>query len=307
MSKAYATVGLTGLCFLVAVGVSLALDPPHDISTGVDCGSCHTVHVSLGPSLTKDTNANLCMSCHKIGGLAANKPFSSSMQAIPGTSGTSHSWSGAMPVTDNPNNPYGLRSVNSLINTSLKAQLSKFGTCSNPSYTTKSTCETNGGTWTANVACSVCHNQHSQANNPWDPNAPAYGGAGTGSGRHMQRTANDLNQMCEDCHYYRTPASLETDVRTWTGNPKSHPVGKVFSSANGETPNVSDPSQFNVSPLEPQASAWAPQIGARYHQNGGVDINPTNNIVLDESMQVRCLSCHGIHYTDSDSSTVDQP
>lgn len=292
----------------VLFGVAIAIDPPHDASTTTNCQSCHSLHNAVGPSLTKEAeNYNLCMTCHAALGSASTLPFAATDQATPGTSGTSHRWDASMPLTDNPNNPYGLRKVDSLTNTALKARLGVFGTCSNPSYTNKSTCESGGGTWTAKVVCSVCHNLHSQSAATWDPNAPAYSGSGTGSGRHYQRAANDLNQLCEDCHYYRTPASGETDVRNWSGNKKSHPVAKIFTSANGETRDVTKPQQYHTSPLEPQAASWTAQTGGRYHLNGTGDSNPTNNIVVGSDGKIRCLSCHGIHYTDSDSTTVDQP
>jgi len=50
------------------------------------------------------------------------------------------------------------------------------------------------------AGCSACHNEHNQVMAPFDPAAPAYGGAATGSGRHFMRVNNDLNQMCMDCH-----------------------------------------------------------------------------------------------------------
>lgn len=290
------------------LGVALAIDPPHDSTTNTQCNSCHSLHNAVGPNLTKEAeNYNLCLGCHSQSGSASAKPFQATDQATPGTGGNSHRWDGTMPQTDNSSNPYGLRRVDSLTNTVLKARLGVFGTCSNTLYKNKSNCETNGGIWTAKVVCSVCHNIHSQSAETWDPSAPSYGGSGTGSGRHFQRAANDLNQLCEDCHYYRTPVSGETDVRTWSGNKKSHPIMKIFTSANGETPDVTKPLQFNTAPLEPQAASWAAQTGARYHQNGGTDTNPTNNIVVGSDMKIRCLSCHGVHYTDSDSSTKDQP
>ncbi len=307
MKRVYtALIAIAGI--IMMIGVAIAIDPPHDTTTSTNCNSCHSLHNALGASLTKEAeNYNLCLGCHSSSGSASGKPFQSSDQAISGTSGTSHRWDSAMPLTDNPNNPYGLRSVNSLTNTALKSRLAIYGTCSNPSYTNKTTCEQNGGTWTAKVVCSVCHNQHSQSAATWDPNSPSYGGTGTGSGRHYQRSANDLNQLCEDCHYYRSSSHAGTDVRIWDGSKKSHPVAKIFTSANGETRDVTKPEQYHTAPLEPQAAGWAAQTGTRYHLNGGTDTNPTNNIVVGSDGRVRCLSCHGVHYTDSDSSTIDQP
>ncbi len=84
------------------------------------------------------------------------------------------------------------------------------------------------------IMCSTCHDQHSQANQPFDPDSPTYGGSGTGTiciggsndglacamddgtdcpggeckGRHFQRIDNDTNQMCEDCHAARVGVGL---------------------------------------------------------------------------------------------------
>jgi hypothetical protein len=126
------------------------------------------------------------------------------------------------------------------------------------------------------------------------------------SNRHLMRQNNAMNEMCVDCHYYRTPASVpaggasQTDVKTWDGNRKSHPVGKKLS-------DVSDAAQFNAAFLEPQSASWAAQSGTRGEQNGGTDTNLTNNITVGMDGKITCLSCHGIHYTDSNSSTVDTP
>ncbi len=66
------------------------------------------------------------------------------------------------------------------------------------------------------IMCSTCHDQHSQVNQPFDPAAPAYGGSGTGAGRHFQRLNNDTNQMCVDCHAPRNVTATADG---------SHPVG----------------------------------------------------------------------------------
>lgn len=66
------------------------------------------------------------------------------------------------------------------------------------------------------MSCSTCHNQHSQALPPFDPSAPAYGGQGTGAGRHFQRADNSLSQICRDCHAARNVTNAAAG---------SHPVG----------------------------------------------------------------------------------
>jgi predicted CXXCH cytochrome family protein len=319
MEKRSTLIGLVILGLFVWSGMAAGIDTPHNVA---NCQDCHMLHSSVGPGLTKDSNANLCITCHSTGATgptsAAAKPFSDAMQAnttnnIYAMRKTSHAWNGVMPTTDNPGAAFGLRSNASLqadvsVNGALKGSLGKFGTCSvSPSTnTTYSTCTTAGGTWTAQVVCSTCHNVHYQGMGTWDPNAPAYVANG-GTGRHFMRAANDLNQLCEACHYYRTPASApggtsQTNVRTWDGNKKSHPIMKNTST------DTSSPLQFNAVPLEPAGASWTPQnTGPRYHVNGGTDTNTTNNIVFDANGQMRCLSCHGVHYTDSNTSTVDTP
>lgn len=256
-----------------------AVDVPHSTADGVKCNSCHTLHAAPGSSLTNNaSNANLCISCHTALGAASSKPFAGIMQANVGArTGNSHRWDVTMPAVSNPGNAYGLRASADLGNATLRLKLTQFSNA---------------------ITCSVCHNQHSQTFEPWDPNAPA-----TGYGRHFMRIANDLNNLCEDCHYYRTPGSGQTDVRTYDGNRKSHPVVKIFTNDPGR--DVTNSAQFNDAPLEP--FIWTPQAGARYHLNGGSDTNLTNNITVDAGKRIRCLSCHGMHYTDSNSATVDQP
>lgn len=124
------------------------------------------------------------------------------------------------------------------------------------------------------------------------------------AGRHFQRVANNVDDLCEDCHYFRS-AAWATSVRTWTSNYQSHPVGKIFTNDAGR--DVWDTLQFNNIPLEPVSAGWTTQAGSRYELNGVGDTNVTNNIVLDSSKKVRCMSCHGIHYTDSSAGTIDAP
>lgn len=267
--------GIIITAILCVTNYAFAIDPPHSTTQNVYCNSCHSIHKASGTGLTSNaSNANLCLSCHVSGGTASTKRFDATMQAAPGSKGTSHRWDAAMPATSNPNNQYGLKAVADLTNSALKSKLGTYGNI---------------------ITCSVCHNQHGQATTPWDPNAPA-----SGSGRHFQSTGNDLSQMCEECHAYRKAATSGTDVTTYDGNKKSHPVVKNLTS------DVTNPNQFvGAAPLEP---IWinSQQTGSRYHLDpgGGSDIN-RNNLVVDSSGKTRCMSCHGIHYTDSDSVTTD--
>jgi predicted CXXCH cytochrome family protein len=131
------------------------------------------------------------------------------------------------------------------------------------------------------VSCSACHDEHSQARTPFDPNAPTYGGAGTGGQcaggtndglacavasdcpggecrrRHFQRIDNDIAQMCLDCHSARDVA---------LSSQGSHPVG------------VSIP--------------------------GTGDYQTPVLLPLDAASQVACMSCHTLHYAPTSDGSL---
>lgn len=95
------------------------------------------------------------------------------------------------------------------------------------------------------------------------------------------RLDNSADAMCLDCHRTRDNSS----VRTYTGSELSHPVGQAL-------PATTD---FHNPPLDVDGN---PQPS---------DGNTTNDYVLGAGDVVSCTSCHGIHFTDSESSTVDGP
>ncbi len=68
------------------------------------------------------------------------------------------------------------------------------------------------------LACSVCHDQHSQTNAPFDPAAPTTPGA---AGRHFMRIDNSSDQLCVACHAARDVTNSALG---------SHPVGVTIPS-----------------------------------------------------------------------------
>ncbi len=177
---------------LASFGITAAIDPPHNDPENVFCNSCHVMHRQLGNSyggsLTKDSNANLCLSCHVDGGVASNWAFASSDQAVPGVSGISHRWDrdmtpGAAPLNlalSNPDNAFGLRTPSELANPGLKTIMTKFSNV---------------------VVCSTCHQQHSQVKTPYDPyayNASAGDGGGTASGGSLNTLADSSKTWSAD-------------------------------------------------------------------------------------------------------------
>jgi predicted CXXCH cytochrome family protein len=95
------------------------------------------------------------------------------------------------------------------------------------------------------------------------------------------RLDNSANALCLDCHAVRNNDS----VRTWTGNELSHPVGVAL-------PATAD---FHNPPLDTDGNAQ-PSDG-----------NTTNDFILLGGTNIGCTTCHGVHYTDSDSGTADGP
>jgi len=280
--KSILFIGVVILSIFFYIGNSIATDPPHsDLSVpSVNCSDCHTLHAAPGTSLTIGAdNYNLCYSCHKPGGFANNLRIDSTEQATPGTSGRHHRWdrsiaAGVAPLNltaGDAGNIYGLRTASELSGTDLKLRLQKYDN---------------------KIVCSVCHDQHSQTLNPWDPYASSTPGT---SGRHFQRTANDLNQLCEDCHYYR--------VQTHTTVEGPGDGIKVFSHPVGQALNANVKGYDRAAPLDVNGAA---QSGARFAVSGAGDTNDTNNLVVEGTTnKVRCLSCHSVHYTDSNGFTVD--
>jgi len=96
------------------------------------------------------------------------------------------------------------------------------------------------------------------------------------------------DDFCRDCH--RSWVMTHTDVETWDGTAKSHPVGVVLD-ANGQGYDRSVPLDGN---------------GAD-QGSGGADQNPTNDLVFDSSNFVQCTTCHATHFADSNTQTVDGP
>jgi cytochrome c5 len=357
-----------------------AADVPHNSGQGMQCSS------SVGDGLTTyASNAKLCTTCHQDNAAGAAKPFKDEDQAVPGVSGTSHSWTRVIdpsqtPEQFGPNSRYGLRKPaaneanpqpDEIQSYAMNVRLQAFD---------------------YGITCSVCHNQHWHDAEPWNPRASAkrlneVSSTGTTSGtatqdggdsvtvidsnqtwtgdewigfwvtmtnwstKNRQRRivdntattltvspgfddvtfnevlqddtyriesrrnfmrenmqnmnpAKNLNNICEDCHYYRTHNAGQTNTRVYDGTKKSHPIAKIFTDDTGR--DVITAIQFKDRPRKPPKTGWQEQTGERYSETG-MDNNPTNNIGIDSSMQVRCISCHNIHYVDSDSSTYDRP
>jgi predicted CXXCH cytochrome family protein len=136
------------------------------------------------------------------------------------------------------------------------------------------------------VSCPVCHDPHSQELIPFDPAAPAYGGAGTGAGRHFQRADNDQGQVCLTCHSPR-------DVQSSTGG--SHPVRVTVPGGGGF--KAPDPA---VLPLNPASEVVCMTCHATHAYNGVVTDDgyllrdPMQNYLTGSTPALGnlCTNCH---------------
>jgi len=95
------------------------------------------------------------------------------------------------------------------------------------------------------------------------------------SNGNFLRMANDQDQMCMDCHRSRAQQSHLSG---------SHPVNVNYNSA-----KVASPALFNTAIINANPSNPTSDLSAK--------LTSTGNIV--------CSTCHGVHYTDSRSSTFD--
>ena len=131
------------------------------------------------------------------------------------------------------------------------------------------------------VVCSTCHDQHSQRHSPFDPNAPAFAGAGTGwtatgIGRHFQRQPNENNEMCKVCHSARNVTSSSQG---------SHPVGIPIPGGSFQSPAglpLSNTGQVEC------MSCHAPH----YQSSGGANGGLGDGFLLRQGINGLCFECH---------------
>jgi predicted CXXCH cytochrome family protein len=128
----------------------------------------------------------------------------------------------------------------------------------------------------AKVVCSVCHDQHSQENQPFDPTAPPFLGDGSGEGRFFQRRDNNFNQMCVVCHSARNVASSDLG---------SHPVGVPIPGGDFQPPAA----------LELDANGEVACMtchSPHYADSGGANGGAGDGYLLNQGIGDICLSCH---------------
>lgn len=128
------------------------------------------------------------------------------------------------------------------------------------------------------LMCSTCHNQHSQAASPFGT-APV-----SGAGRHYQRIANDLGQMCVECHAARNVTSSAQG---------SHPVGVGIPSGQYKNPVLL--------PLD------APTAMVRCQSCHVLHYAPSANgaLLRVSNVTTLCSDCHTLADTAAPASHLD--
>lgn len=96
------------------------------------------------------------------------------------------------------------------------------------------------------------------------------------------------DRFCRDCH--REMVMTHSEVENYNGTKKSHPIGIVL--------NANGMGYDRPSPLDGNGN---PQGGL------GEDNIKSNNLKLDENGNLQCLTCHNVHYADSNTITEDLP
>ena len=293
------------------------------------------------------SNVNLCQSCHNPSGLAGDLPINSADSAVPGAQGTSHAFdvaaiNGALEVQEPSSTEMLLRVMDGDVvcstchnqhtatssrggrpRVSPAKQVTALG--STGSLTSGGVFNGADGVWflveiVTSGDPSTARFRYSKDNGTsWFPTPPAALGAGTnvsldsgvtvsfnagnfavgerwefsGSWPFLRATLDSGDNSagdayCRDCH--RSWVMDHTSVHTYDGNFKSHPVG-VALDANGMGYDRTVPLDGN---------------GAE-QGTAGEDTNPTNDLLFDGTGLVQCLTCHGVHYVDSNTLSVDGP
>lgn len=312
--------------------------------TTLSCSNgCHQLHQAAGGTLTLAAgNVTLCQSCHNAAGLASALPLNNVDRAVPGMSGSSHGFGvSAVNATYGARAPLdaemSLRVMNGQVVCSTchnqHAATAVTGGTSRVSPARRITAlgstgaVTSGGTftgargfwylleiqtpgalgtarfrWSKDSGTSWMVSNVLTSGTPLtlDNGVQVSFGAGTyASGERWELSASYPflratldsgdnvagTKFCRDCH--RDWTMDHNALEIWDGNLKSHPVG-VALNANGR-------GYDRATPLDANGAVQG---------SPGRDTNARNDLRLDGTGRVQCLSCHAPHFAPGNSSAV---
>ncbi len=331
-----AVAGLALVVLLTTAGVALAVDPPHWYFD-MDCASCHTGHTAAGGTLTAaDGNSNLCLSCHTVGGRASALPIPAPHllnEHKYNVTPDAPRWGSQMPtnpemanrimdgqlVCSTCHDQHSAKASNrGRLRVSTPERLTSFGSTGTVtvggSYT-----GSGGSSYLIEISIADQHFRYSKdggtswageadigADVPLDNGLTVtFAGGSFALGERWRFSASypflrlPLDQgdnttgdrYCRECHSLWAMDHTAVEGAAGPGSQwLSHPVGESLD-ANGRGYDRPVPLDGNGAP---QGSA-------------GVDGNRSNDYALDAMNMVQCLSCHHIHYADSNTLTEDGP
>lgn len=130
-----------------------------------------------------------------------------------------------------------------------------------------------------------------------------------GGGTPSNPEAN-ATYFCRNCHSQR--AQSHTDVETWTGDMRSHPVGQALGS-NGKGYDRAVPIDWNGQAQDTSANSpdgnWTNDLllfPATTAGSSGASPTAATKFGDPTTGDVQCLTCHAPHFTDSNPRTVDK-
>lgn len=311
--------------------------------TAISCTrGCHETHQATGGTLTLYAgNVALCQSCHVAGGLASALPLNKADAAVPGQSGSSHNF--AMPAVNpsygaqapldtqmtlrvmsgmvvcstchNPHSATSAKGGDPRIGTPKKiTALGSTGTVGASGTFAGAT-----GFWylleiqTPGASGAATFRWSKDSGTSWMASNVATGAGvaldngvtvGFGAGNYVSgerwefaaswpflRVAADSGdnaagtKLCRDCH--RAWAMDHNAVEVWDGTRKSHPVGVAL--------NVNGSGYDRATPLDANGAVQG---------SAGRDTNAGNDLKLDGTSRVQCLTCHAPHFAPSNSTAV---
>lgn len=304
-----------------AARVSSALDAPHGPVGTIDCDDCHIPHSAPGGAITRFSgNSNLCQSCHQPGGSGEDLTLLDAVQAdrVGGT-GSSHRWDAD--------------ATNAALDTTLPSDAAMLLRIDDQG--------TLGDTSDDTIMCSTCHDQHNHTKGtPFMRRSPAGGalcaechgawdiadaGNGTWTGSALSHPAGiaypasavfhsqplDADGSPQEAANEGTATGGSTTSLVDTSKTWGDLTGQVVRFTSGANAGVTAAATSMTGVTQVNFAALASPVAAGDAYEVDRDGNTTNNIALDNAGSwsyttgnVECLSCHDLHYGDSNSTTA---
>lgn len=275
MKRKALLLGISLALMLVVTGMAFAANPYLHY---FDCDNCHFP----GATITSMSADHICLKCHDgtPPATAPNDKLVAPLAAALGAGPGKIDWqSGAGFSAGDASNKFGH-------NPAAAKQTSHNWAASNiqpaagagePTRTTYAGFYSRYGASVGKLTCTRCHNPHGEADLGTNPKANPKLLIGDSQ---LANVPIDPEKMCRACH--STYASMAPGNHGLVG----HPVNSTAGADNYASVIASQPSKYKATlavPSAPYNQSYPTLVGGK----------------------VTCLSCHNLHYVDSDSTTAD--